>query len=103
VVSEIARPMLPCTLPVAAPAGSNRRHHRIAKYSAIMAVLSLYSLSAFAQSQASRPESKAEDFATSASTASDPPICSIQTPCIEDPVTGKRYQFDSSGKMTIIE
>jgi hypothetical protein len=73
---------------------------------AFVTALSLYSVCAFAQSMVTQSERKlnpsVERRAASA-IRSEPPNCSAQTRCIEDPATGKLYQFDASGKMTIIE
>lgn len=70
---------------------------------AIAAVLGLcslgfYSEGAVAQTDAARPETKRDQAATPPA----PPSCSFQTPCIENPVTGQRYQVDAAGKMTTI-
>ena len=78
----------------------------ITKQIALGAMLSLYPLCAFAQSKTIQPEIKLESPASPASASaipSAPPNCSLQTPCIEDPVSGKRYQFDAYGKMIVIE
>lgn len=77
-----------------------------ARQAALVAVLSLYPLYAFAQSKTTqfenKPTASAGSPAATSPIPSDPPVCSLQTPCIEDPATGKRYQFDVSGKMTVI-
>ena len=66
---------------------------------AFATALSLYSLGAFAQSNSPSPENKQDPAAT----PPDPPSCSFQIPCIENPVTGQRYQVDAAGKMPTID
>ena len=74
---------------------------------AFMVVLSLYPICAVANSETTQAESKlaaaTTDPAATSPIASDPPSCSFQAPCIEDPATGKRYQFDAAGRMMVIE
>lgn len=69
------------------------------KQTAFGTILALYSLGAFAQANTPPPENKQ----TPAATLPFPPSCSFQTPCIENPVTGQRYQVDAAGTMTTID
>jgi hypothetical protein len=68
--------------------------------------LSSYLICAFAQSTITESKKKVDltiEHPAASVVPSEPPSCSAQTPCVEDPATGKLYQFDASGKTRIIE